>query len=342
MKKILIIRNDKLGDFVLSLPSYAFAKKNLPDTQIHTLVPNYTRPLAESFQWIDKIIVDPGKDAGLKKNYLLLKQIRSEKYDAVITLFSTTRIGIITKLVGIPFRLAPATKFAQIFYNYKLTQRRSRSEKPEYIYNLDLVKYFFEKQSIKITQDLTTPYLKFSEHEVEELRKNFIQKNSIAKGHKLVFIHAGSGGSANNLSIEQYSILAKKLNSQSGHTIVITAGPGEGDVATLFSSKLHNIPHVIFNSTNGLINYCKHIQFADLFIAGSTGPLHIAGALDIPTVGFYTRRRSATALRWQTLNSDHKRLAFSPEKDSEVEDMSSINLDIAVKEINKKFLNYTN
>ncbi len=39
--------------------------------------------------------------------------------------------------------------------------------------------------------------------------------------------------------------------------------------------------------------------------------LHIAGALDIPTVAFYSSRQSATSLRWQTLNSNEKRLSFT-------------------------------
>ena len=37
----------------------------------------------------------------------------------------------------IPHRLAPATKLAQVLYNHRLVQRRSRSQKPEYEYNLD-------------------------------------------------------------------------------------------------------------------------------------------------------------------------------------------------------------
>ena len=48
------------------------------------------------------------------------------------------------------------------------------------------------------------------------------------------------------------------------------------------------------------------------FIAGSTGPLHIAGALDIPTIAFYPRKKSGNAVRWQTLNTYTRRLSFMP------------------------------
>lgn len=338
LKKILIIRNDKLGDFMLSYPCFAVAKNNLPNIEVHALVPSYTEAMAKSCQWIDKIIIDPGKKAGLKFNFNLLKEIKQQEYDAVITLFSTTRIGFLTKLAGIPYRLAPATKLAQIFYNHKLIQRRSRSEKPEYIYNLDLIYHFFKHKNIKDIHKPNTPYLKYDKDEVNNLHQQFIQQHKFPEKHLLVFVHAGSGGSANNLSPQQFADLAKNLNSSNGHTIVITAGPGELSTANLVADQLTDTPHVIFESKQGLVDFSKHIQFADVFIAGSTGPLHIAGALNTPTAGFYTHCRSATSLRWQTLNSPDKKLVFSPPKNAAHEDMSAVDLTIAAKEISEKFL----
>ncbi|UCE88979.1 MAG: hypothetical protein JSW10_11830, partial [Pseudomonadota bacterium] len=96
--------------------------------------------------------------------------------------------------------------------------------------------------------------------------------------------------------------------------------------------------HVLYHSTEGLAQFAQHIQFADVFISGSTGPLHIAGALDRPTAGFYPRRRSATALRWQTLNSEARRLAFSPEPNAVEEDMQGVDLEAAAHRISERFL----
>ena len=338
MKKILIIRNDKLGDFMLAYPSFALAKLNLQNTEIHALVPQYTKVMAESCSWIDKTIIDPGSNAGFLKNYSLIKKLKQENYDAAITLFSTSRIGLITRLAGIPYRLAPATKLAQIFYNHKLVQRRSRSEKTEYTYNMDLVFHFLKQSGIESIKEPNTPYLEFPKEEIQHLHQQFINRNNIPKNHKLIFIHAGSGGSANNMTALQFASLAKKLKSSDGHAFVITAGPGELDIANIIANELADIPHVVLDSKQGLLNFAKHIQFASLFIAGSTGPLHIAGALDTATVGFYPRRRSATSLRWQTLNSADKRLAFSPEEDAEQEDMFAINIELAAKKISEKFL----
>ena len=271
MKKILIIRNDKLGDFMLAFPSFALARQNLPDTEVHALVPEYTRAMAESCPWIDKIILDPGKQAGFRDNLNLLKIIKQEDYDAVITLFSTTRMALITMLAGIPYRLAPATKIAQFFYNNKLVQRRSRSEKPEFAYNMDLVYHFLNKQGITEVQKPGTPYLSFPGNEVVTLRDSFLNQHNLPAGHKMVFLHPGSGGSASNLTPEQFAQLARNLKSTTGHSIVITAGPGEYQTANDVANKLPGIPHVIFESKNGIVDFSKHLQLADLLSAVRQG-----------------------------------------------------------------------
>ncbi len=328
--KILVIRNDKLGDFMLSLPVFALLKHSLDDCQTTALVPEYTADIARICPWIDDVIIDPQKFS-----LPLIKLVRERHFDAVITLYSTTRIGITCLASGIKERYAPATKIAQIFYNHRISQRRSRSEKPEYRYNLDLAESFLSDLGVQV-KPVQAPFIDLNQNEIDALRTSFCQKNKVDPGHKLVFVHSGSGGSANNLSLEQYALLIKKLDSDNLY-FVLTAGPGELGAAQTVSAELSDIPHTVFHSTKGLINFAKHIAFADLFISGSTGPLHIAGALNVPTAAFYPLRQSATPLRWQTLNTEDRRIAFSPPETGDKEDMSRIDLDGVAEEIRKKY-----
>jgi ADP-heptose:LPS heptosyltransferase len=334
---ILIIRNDKLGDFVLSLPCYTMLKATYPDAKVTVLVPEYTADIAYACPYIDEVIIDPGS-SNLHGILSLSKKLRDFQFDAVITLFSTTRIGITVLLAGIKYRLAPATKIAQVFYDHRLKQHRSRSEKPEYAYNLELIKKYLLDVGIRNIPDPQSPFLSFDNILVNQLRQQFCQKFSIDENKKLIFIHAGSGGSANNLSLEQYAKLAGMINPDNKHVLVLTAGPGEENKVTDLSQLMHNIPHIVYHSRQGLTNFAQHIAFADLFISGSTGPLHIAGALNVPTAAFYTRRRSATPLRWQTLNTPDRRLAFTPPETAEEMDMSKIDIEAAAKKISAKFL----
>ncbi|ALP54709.1 hypothetical protein Tel_02870 [Candidatus Tenderia electrophaga] len=337
-EKILVVRNDKLGDFMLTWPALATLKQSLPSCEIHALVNPYTADIARLCPDIDRVIPDIGADAALDSQLAFAKQLKQSGYDAALTLFSTTRVGWLLLLAGIPYRLAPATKIAQLFYHRRLKQRRSRSEQPEHAYNRDLVVHYLHESGITNIAEPEPPYLHFESTETQQLRQEFCAAYQIPAAQKLVFIHPGSGGSANNLMPEQYALLGRQLTSKGGHHIVVSAGPGELEQATGVADSLCDTPHSIYHSTEGLVRFARHIACADVFISGSTGPLHIAGALNCNTAAFYTRRRSATALRWQTVNSKDKRLAFSPPQGADAEDMSSIDVSAAAMRVSERFL----
>ncbi|MDH5659726.1 MAG: lipopolysaccharide heptosyltransferase family protein, partial [Gammaproteobacteria bacterium] len=262
------------------------------------------------------------------------------KYSSIITLFSTTRIGFLSLLSGIKYRIAPASKIAQFFYNHKLVQQRSKSLKPEYEYNLDLAKQFLADHGYTPVNTSHEPLLSFTNDDIRQVRNEFYTQYKLDTESKLIFIHPGTGGSATNLDLEQYATLAKNLNINDNYTFVITAGPNELEYANKLSLLLKNIPHIVYPSTKGLVNFAKIIQLCEIFIGGSTGPLHIAGALNRPTAAFYQRRRSATPLRWQTLNSEDRRLAFTPPENEHESDMQKIDVIEAANKINDKFLKF--
>jgi ADP-heptose:LPS heptosyltransferase len=337
-RRVLVIRNDKLGDFMLACPSLALLRRELPDAHVTALVTAYTAPMAKVCPYIDDFIVDKRDGGEIRNAKTLAACLKPRRFDAVITLFSRFDTALAVWLAGIPTRLAPATKVAQVFYNRRLHQRRSRSERPEYAYNLELVQYYLASLNIHANLALTPPYLQFPHDEVAELRRRFTANRQIPAGHQLVFIHSGSGGSANNLTLGQFAELARRLHSSAGHTMVLTAGPGEEGGAQRLSRELGPLPHTIYRSRQGLIEFARHVQFADLFISGSTGPLHLAGALNRQTAAFYPRRRSSTALRWQTINAPDRRLAFSPPEGSAPEDMGALDVGAAADTISREFL----
>lgn len=336
IQKILVVRNDKLGDFMLAWPALATLRAALPTAAIHALVSPYTAPVAALCPSLDRVITDPGD--GMTACLRLAGALRHERYTAAIALFSTGRIGLALALSGIRYRLAPATKIAQVFYNKRLTQRRSRSERPEFVYNRDLVMYYLRDIAREPIVLPGPPYLTFDPTLVAQTRTTFCARHGIDPARRLVFVHPGSGGSANNLDAAQYAHLARALRSRAGHCVVITAGPAEFEQAQAVAERLAGVPHVIHHSTDGLEAFCRHIAVCDLFISGSTGPLHIAGALDRPTAAFYTRRRSATALRWQTINRDARQLSFAPPEDAPPEDMAAIDVAAAAAVISERFL----
>lgn len=329
MKKILVVRNDKIGDFMLAWPSFAMLKASLPDCHITALVPNYTVALANLCPWIDSVLVDPTEKSDKSKQSELVKQIRAEQFDASINLFSTTYNAKLVWKGKIPYRLAPATKLAQIFYNKRIKQKRSQSAKPEFEYNLDLIRAFLTDNNVKVVEP-SAPYLSFSDQQLVEQKAKLAQQLSLNSDKPWVYVHAGSGGSANNLSLQQYTQLVCGLEGD--FEVVLTAGPGEEQKAAELQKLMAESGRsaVLYDKNDGLVDFSCSIACADMFIAGSTGPLHIAAAIDVPTVGFFPSKRSATPLRWKPINSEGNHIAFCPPKADDKasqEDMTRIEIE---------------
>ena len=132
MKKLLAVRNDKLGDLILTLPALRIIKSSIPGIQIDCLVDDKFSDIHLTTEFIDNVIC-PQDD--------LVSKIAAKNYDYSISFFSTFNTGYKLWKSNIKKRYAPATKLAQIFYNKKIKQNRSTSIKSEYEYNNDLARY---------------------------------------------------------------------------------------------------------------------------------------------------------------------------------------------------------
>jgi ADP-heptose:LPS heptosyltransferase len=325
--RLLLIRNDKLGDFMLAWPAFALLRQQYPDATLVALVPHYTAPMAELCPSIDEIIIDDQHQSEVSDAIHLGGIIRAADIDISVSFFSELRTALALWLARVPTRVAPATKLAQLFHNRTLRQKRSLSAKPEFEYNIDLARYAIELHGNTPKPCPQPPYLELEISTIDGLRSRYCAENSIDPDKMLVFIHAGSGGSAINLSLEQFASIARFISDAVDAHIVLTAGPDELENATRLATMLPNASYSIYHSTEGLVSFTRFIGICDAFISGSTGPLHIAGALNKPTIAFYPARRSATSLRWQTLSEDDRRLAFMSERYSGESDSLDINVD---------------
>jgi ADP-heptose:LPS heptosyltransferase len=244
MKKILVVRNDRLGDLMLILPALRLIKTSMPGLTIDCLANKNYQDLKNLTPYIDSIITD---------DELNIK-VLEEKYECSISFFSTFSIAYKLWKGGIKKRYAPSTKLAQVFYNKKIKQRRSESIKSEYEYNNDLANFFLKDNGYTA---------KISSNPLVSIENN---KSIHNIGKKIIFIHPYTGGSSKTLSQNDFLKLCHSLQE-----------------------------------------FCD----CDLFIAGSTGPLHVAAAMNKMTVGFYPSKKSSTAIRWETMNSDNLKLFFT-------------------------------
>ena len=331
--RVLVTRTDKLGDFMLTWPALALLRRALPAAHIAVLVSEGAEPMARACPVVDEVLVDRGQ--ALSE---LAGEVRKGRFDGAIALFSTWRIALALLRAGVAYRLAPATKMAQVLFTQRLVQRRSQSIKPEHAYNVDLILRFLEDHQIVVPDAPMGPYLSFEPPVLEAVSSQLSHVYGIPEDAIRVIVHPGSGGSASTLPAGAFARLVNRLTSARPLFVIVTAGPGEEAQARGVRDQIRGHSAAVHVSRDGLLDFAKVLATSDVFLSGSTGPLHIAGAIDVPTAAFYPRRRSSTALRWQTTNQPRHRLAFSPPETAGESEMTAIDLDAAASAISQCFL----
>jgi len=313
---ILITRHDKIGDFVTSLPLYYVVKKSNPGATIYALVSEVNVELAKQIDFIDEVIL-------YEKNHFwkAFKSIKAANIDVSISAFIDTQLGWLLFLSRIKMRIAPATKLAQIFFNKTLKQKRSLVEKTEVEYNLDLA------QLLNSDIDLIyqAPLLKLD-------NKQEFRLNNHLQDKKLILFHPGYGGSSEgNLTLDDYLTLSNAVRKLKNIQIIWVFGPDDLNAKDKIRVLIPDSDMIYQPPT--LLDYCYLIRDSELLISTSTGPMHLAGALNIKTVSFFGNNLFASPKRWATVNETGKQLNIEVDENYSQDLFKNI-IDLVIQKLN--------
>jgi ADP-heptose:LPS heptosyltransferase len=286
---ILITRHDKIGDFITSLPLFYVVKKDNPNAKIYALVSKVNIDLANQIDFIDEVIL-------YDKNHFwqTLKNIKNANISVSISAFIDTQLGWLLLLNNIKTRIAPATKIAQLFFNNTLKQKRSLVEKTEVEYNLDLAKLL----NNNIDLAYHAPLLKLDN------KQQFRNTNHLER-KRLVLFHPGYGGSSDgNLILEDYVKLSDTIRQLNNIQIIWVFGPDDLGVKENIMGLIPDSDLIYKPPT--LLDYCFLIRDSELLVSTSTGPMHLAGVLNIKTISFFGDSLFASPKRWATISEAKK------------------------------------
>jgi len=303
LRNLLIVRTDRIGDVILSLPLAGIIKKKYPDCRITFLLREYTKPLAENHPYIDEVMIlkSDNNKLSYREN---IKQIKSKNFDACIIVNPAFSISLMLYLSKIKIRIGTGYRLYSCLFNRKVYEHRKYGEKHELEYNVNLLKEIGIEE--KISTDNVEFYLDVDDKSLEKV-KIVLNEYGVTSGNKLVIIHPGSGGSAVDLSIEKLVELKNLIAKTENVKVVVTGDSGEWELC----EKLINQENIFnFAGKLNLSELCALISLCDLFISNSTGPIHIAAALDRSVIGFYPKIPSCSQNRWGPYTK--KKAIFTP------------------------------
>jgi heptosyltransferase III len=299
LHNILVVRTDRIGDVILTLPTVAALKSNFPDANVTMLVNSYTSILVEDIA--GTLLYNRG--AKLKPFFEMMREIRKADFDAVVVAHPRFRIALILQLAGIPLRIGTGYRWYSFLFNKRIYEHRKTVEKHEAEYNLSLLKGLGLEISLEPKAKIV-----ISKQE-KKIAFDIRQSLGISDTDRLVLLHPGSGRSARDWRPDRFAGLASEL-TKLGYQVVITGGKTEETLVNKVTQEAKNNVKS-FISTLNLKEFAAFIQTAKLFVANSTGPLHIAAAVGTPVIGFYPPVPVMSPKRWGPLTD--KKTVFVPD-----------------------------
>lgn len=292
IKKILVLRPDRLGDVILTLPVVRNLKESFPEASITYLCKAYTAQILESYSLISDLIIYDREDKhkGLQKIVTLAKELRQYNFDLAIHLLPRYPLALATYLSQIKYTVGTGFRWYSFLFTHRQYDHRKYNRYHEAEYNLRLLK------KIGINSNYNPDV--FSYFNIPKTVTDSVQKiiNKKISGRPYIIIHPGSGGSSIDWPLANFINLIKLLNEWDKFDVCVTGIGAEREfLGTLYKSDAKFIDFVGEFDLNELASFLKS---GDLFISNSTGPLHLAVAMGTKVLGFYPNTPGLGPGRW--------------------------------------------
>ena len=291
--KILISRPDKIGDVTLALHSAKQLKILHPEWQVYMFLSEYTKSYVENIKFIDGIITDP-------------KEIKQEKFDAVIDLMAKSEMAKIFYKSGIKTRIGNSARWFSFMYSQSSYIRRSKALINEAEYNWQLVSLLDKKYRYsRLVESLNSLDFK-NIKEYDEFKDYIILMPSITVSAVALDYQKW---------FETSKLLIKKYPNKK---IIFLLGPAEKELnekLRLDTFEYENIVVREFSNFPELLGFIKNCSF---YVGTSTGITHIASALGCCGLAIYPEIQSMHPRRWTPFNSKLKVISLNKKLSPEI------------------------
>ena len=280
IEKILIIRADGIGDLLNSTPAIALLRENYPSAEITVLARPLNAPVLLGNPDVDKVIVfdKQGEHRQLLAQLQFYRSLRREQFHLVVAMQTATWPHLIAFLSGAPYRLGRYQKRFKSTLTHAWHGKYQKGEIHEVDRNLELVQLICQGEG---TRQLVFNLLP---DEIANAKAR-LTPLGVADNTYLIGIHPGGSSYDKRWPEKQYAELADRFVNHYNATILLLRGPDEAQLThniqeAMQSDAIACAPKTI-RELGVLLSSC------DLVVCNDSGPMHLAAALDVPTIAIF-------------------------------------------------------
>jgi heptosyltransferase-3 len=301
----LVSRTDAIGDVVLTLPVCGMLKQLHPGSRVVLIGRSYTAAVAAACPWVDEFVELQAKSSVA----VLAAQLRSYAAAAIIHIFPNRLVASAAKQARIPVRIGTRNRlFHWLTCNRLVALSRRHSLLHESQLNLQLLQPlgFTQVPPLPAIAELVrlVPVVSLPPRAQQLL-------DARQPGQLNIVLHPRSRGSAREWGLPHFGQLARLLHA-AGHRVFVTGTVDEGAelAAAGWLSEYKQYLAADLTGEFALPEFIAFIAAADGLVAGSTGPLHLAAALERHALGLYPPIKPMHPGRWAPLGTWAEYLVF--------------------------------
>lgn len=285
IQKILILRLDAIGDFILMTPSIRALRENFPNAYITLAVTQKVYPLAEFCPYVNEIIpFDTPFNSSTSNTDIIqilttatefsMQKLLKQHFDACFSFVNDATHAIMAYLSGAPIRVGWADSAMNLLFTNQIpiNHRQVAHCCEKNLYLLQTAGLNVESKNLELWYGL----------EDIHCAKNIL--NDFAQNRVKVALGIGASIPQRKYPVEKYLVALKEIIAK-GASIIIFGGSDEVADAKFLEDNLPTefVKNIVklkpsWRTTSAIMS------LTDIYIGNDTGTQHIAAALQKPVI----------------------------------------------------------
>ncbi|WP_348697229.1 glycosyltransferase family 9 protein [Duganella fentianensis] len=299
-RRIMLAKTTQLGDLVISLPMAAALKRHDPHCTVILLTNRRTADIARHCPDVDEVFAAPEDAAELTA---LLAAVRP---DIFIQVNPCRRLAQCAYDAALPIRIGSLFRR----YNWQRCTHLVPISSPnsglnkrlldlQYLRPLGIV--IKDASEIPALYHLAPPASTGATPAEQQLPATVQHPAHYAQGRRTVILSpALVTARSHQWPLEFYAELIARIDPREVHWFICGTAEDRASLQPLLQRHAHAANVTDMVGRLSLTEFMAFISQCDGLVAGSTGPLHLAAALGIHTLGLFQSRRSDVQ-RWRPL-----------------------------------------
>lgn len=293
-RKILAVRNDRFGEFLLTIPAFCALKQKFPQASLTLVVDGYVEQLAKRIPTVDEVVAWNNRRHSLSEIAAFSRILKQQRYDLGVIFNPSKELNIISFLAGIPLRAGYNRKWGFLL-NRKIEDKKSEGLKHEVAYNLDLLK------PLGINPDSSN--LQFPLEIKSEDISSTIRAEISAYHDDFIAVHPWASNKEKEWPLGKFESLVAALSQLTGSKIALIGGQDEVSKTAQFC---YNKQVINLTGKTSLIELAALFKQCRLLVTNDSGPMHLAAGIGLPVVAIFRKGPpSVSAKRWGPAGGNH-------------------------------------